>query len=107
MKTLACFRCDRVLEPVFKESELNQPRDGVVFDTHGQYGSRIFDELDGAKLQINICDECLVRNRKQVAFREGCPKREWLQWSPDWLPDDLAVLAAPGDTQCQNRNSKR
>lgn len=82
-KTLPCFKCDKILEPVMPDSDRNQPYNATRFETHGQYGSSVFDENDGSLLEINICDECLVKSKDKVLHKEGIPKRMWKPWIPD------------------------
>jgi hypothetical protein len=38
----------------------NQPRDGVACTTSGNYGSTVFDPMNGEFLEFNLCDPCLV-----------------------------------------------
>lgn len=52
-----CIICGGPLERVGPDE--GQPNDGVVCTTHGNYGSRIFDSLNGEYLAFNICDGCL------------------------------------------------
>lgn len=55
-----CLVCGRELKPIFSDiSGHRQPDGATMFTTHGNYGSTVFDELDGTQLQINICDGCL------------------------------------------------
>lgn len=83
-RTLPCFKCGKELEPVCPSGDgRNQPYSAVVFETRGQYGSTVFDEIDGATLHINICDECLVSGKSVVLHKEGFPKRELKPWVPD------------------------
>jgi hypothetical protein len=44
------------------------PMGGLHFSTRGHYGSRVFDPMDGkdTKLDIAICDECVINNVKRV-----------------------------------------
>lgn len=44
------------------------PMGGLHFETYGHYGSRIFDPMDGkgTKLDIAICDECIIEKVKRV-----------------------------------------
>lgn len=56
--TLPCIVCDKKLEPAFDET-INQPSDGLAFQTRGHYGSTFFDPMDGSWIEVNICDECL------------------------------------------------
>ena len=59
-----CFKCNNMLTPVQGDSE--QSYDSVMFYSHGTYGSRVFDPMDGTYLLINICDRCLKRPRQDV-----------------------------------------
>ena len=52
-----CIICGAPLTRVFMDE--GQPNDGVVCTTHGNYGSRVFDDLTGEYLAFNICDSCL------------------------------------------------
>ena len=82
-RTLPCFKCGKILPPVFPDgSDRNQPYYAVTFETHGQFGSTVFDEFDGAKLEINVCDECLVQGKDAVLCQEGIPHRGWKPWTP-------------------------
>lgn len=75
---LACVICGCVPELAFPVSDLmaddpGQPYGATVFIAYGQYGSTVFDPppyagLPSTYLQLNICDQCLVRaaQRKQV-----------------------------------------
>lgn len=85
MKTLPCFKCGKELEPVMpNDSDRNQqPYKAICFFTHGQYGSTVFDEFDGAMLEINICDECIVHGKEHVLHMDGAPRRKWKRWEPD------------------------
>lgn len=92
MKTLPCFKCSEDLRPVFEGSGVNQPYKGVCFFTHGQYGSTVFDEMDGSKLEINICDRCLIKGRADVLHLQGAPGRKWKAWKPDVDREHLKAL---------------
>lgn len=59
---LPCVVCGRGLEHALPNSSLdtNQPAGGIVFTSHGNYGSTMFDPItDGVFLEVNICDVCL------------------------------------------------
>lgn len=62
---LPCIACGRELQNVTGDSE-NQPYNGTAFESHGHYGSTIFDPMDGHFLEINICDACLALHRDRV-----------------------------------------
>ena len=69
-ETLPCIVCHKVLEPVFKEEGVaeNQPSSGLAFQTHGHYGSTVWDADEmGRYLEINVCDDC-VREASRKGF---------------------------------------
>lgn len=41
-----------------------QPMGGLHFLTYGHYGSTVFDPMDGSKLNIAVCDDCLTKNKE-------------------------------------------
>lgn len=60
-----CLVCGKPLDPAIPpgvhDRSHNQPDEAVVFRAHGQYGSTVFDPMDGTYLEINICDNCVTR----------------------------------------------
>lgn len=64
-------------------TDRNQPYSAVTFDSSGQYGSAVWDDFHGAKIEINICDDCLLEGKAHVLHREGFPKRPLNPWAPD------------------------
>lgn len=65
--TLDCIVCGKKLEPTFCDPlpgpVSNQPSEATYFISYGQYGSTIFDPMDGQFIEINICDVCLAAKR--------------------------------------------
>lgn len=59
---LPCIVCGKELETVGSGSP-NHADNANEFHTHGQYGSTVFDPMDGSYLAVNICDKCLVKAR--------------------------------------------
>ena len=60
MDALPCIRCGKMLQRDIDDYEV-QPRDGVIIETRGNYGSRVFDPVvSGDVLFMNLCDDCLV-----------------------------------------------
>ena len=51
-----CFKCEKELQSL----DTYQPDRAVTFAAEGQYGSTVFDPMDGSFLEIHICDDCLV-----------------------------------------------
>jgi len=89
--TLPCIVCDKELESALPEKfdDVDQPYAGTSFYAHGQYGSTIFDPMDGSFLKINICDDCLDKKAKQQAILIGFPKKPNRLWGggPDYQYD--------------------
>lgn len=72
--SVPCIICDKELDHVFHQRPpnvlgdelLNQPSDGLVFRSNGNYGSTIFDPInDFESLEIAICDDCIKEKRKE------------------------------------------
>ena len=61
---IPCFVCEKVLENYSQ----NQPDNGLCFKSYGHYGTTYFDPMDASYLEINICDDCLVRNEKKILY---------------------------------------
>lgn len=59
-----CLVCGKELERAFRDAE-GQPADGVMCETHGNYGSTVYDSMDGEALAFNVCDDCLVAAGEQ------------------------------------------
>lgn len=64
--SLPCFACGRELKQIDSDAPVNQPYAGTSFETHGHYGSTIYDPMDGHYLEINICDACLALHPERV-----------------------------------------
>jgi hypothetical protein len=58
-----CFRCNKEIEIVHGHDDM--PGHALVFTSHGNYGSRLFDSMH-AWLRIYICDDCVKANYAQV-----------------------------------------
>ena len=54
---IPCFKCGQQLKN-FSNND-HHPLGGLSFETRGHYGSSFFDPMDGSRLAIAICDECL------------------------------------------------
>lgn len=75
--TVICFCCDKQMNNWEYDSPTRNggnsyvrvhPMGGLHFETYGHYGSRVFDPMDGrgTKLDIAICDECIIAGVKKV-----------------------------------------
>ena len=54
-----CIVCGKVLQSAIPGA-INQPYAGTAFMTTGHYGSTAFDPMDGSRLEIIVCDPCLI-----------------------------------------------
>lgn len=52
-----CIVCGLLLERCFPDTQY-QPSDGLICDTYGNYGSRVYDSLGPEHRIFWICDEC-------------------------------------------------
>ncbi len=79
----ACIICEKVLIGSIDHEEtqsFSEPPDGAtVWNSEGNWGSTVYDQ-PGAfcdnKLEIVICDECLVKKQKFVLEFRTTHKRE-------------------------------
>jgi len=49
-----CIICGEPLERAFGLEQ--QPSGGIMCENAGNYGSAVFDSMDGERLAFNICD---------------------------------------------------
>jgi hypothetical protein len=68
---LPCIVCGVQPEPAFP-AHLGtpwQPHGATMFDAGpGHYGSTVWDHMTpGRSLTVNVCDKCLIANRRRVA----------------------------------------
>ena len=55
---LFCIVCEKELKNYMLDGV--QPSEGVCFNTSGHYGSTVFDPMNASKLEICVCDKCLL-----------------------------------------------
>lgn len=78
-----CFKCGKQLSNMLEPASVrNQPWDACTFNSYGHYGSTVFDNLDGAQIEINVCDDCLTAGKeaKIIGYWPGHPHREMKTW---------------------------
>lgn len=68
--TLDCAICGIQVEWNGCPGMTNNPC-ATVFNAFGNYGSTMFDPMDGSYLEINICDECLKILKQQHLVLHG------------------------------------
>ncbi len=102
MTTLPCFVCGTEMEPVMppdhEHPDYNQPWGGTRFQTGGHYGS-IFDPMNSDKLEINICDICLIEGNANVVVRTPCRCDHCLGYvapAKPWDPDEWTIATEEG-----------
>lgn len=71
MSDLHCISCPTTMLN-FMGSKGHQPDNGLSFVSYGNYGSTVFDPMDGTYIQIAVCDECLKKAivRDVVSFSD-------------------------------------
>lgn len=80
-KPLPCVICGDDLKDIGSGSE-NHANDANEFCTYGQYGSTKFDPLDGSRLAVNICDQCLMKAAEAGHVAIGLHgSKELTKWS--------------------------
>lgn len=86
---LPCIVCNKALDsaiPAHIESE-NQPNEGTVFTSRGNYGSTVWDPMsDSTIIEITVCDECLVKHKNRV-LQGAITRRTEIKYEP-WEPYD-------------------
>jgi hypothetical protein len=116
--TLPCIRCDKDIPGVNNGPDYdgNQPSGGTTFSSTGQYGSTIFDPMDGSFIQVNVCDECLaVLAEKQTDDRPiilaGRNTRlVWLEYAGIVGYQDIpyeTTVWVPGERQFKSRRNMK
>lgn len=63
-----CIICDKDVAPGHDDDSFTNPPNGaVVWQAHGNYGTELFDPMDGNMyLECFICDECLKARSSKV-----------------------------------------
>jgi hypothetical protein len=64
-QALTCLCCEKELTPV-GETNPHQPYGGIFAVTSGNYGSRVWDELDGRVAVLIVCDDCLREHAARI-----------------------------------------
>lgn len=81
--TLPCIVCGSALESAVNEA-MNQPAEGLAFQSSGHYGSVAFDPMDGTYLEINVCDKCLESARDNGYVLHGRPAKSIVMSTGAW-----------------------
>lgn len=63
-----CIICNKDVAPGMEDDAFSTPPSGaVVWQAHGNYGTELFDPMDGNQyLECFICDECLKSKSSKV-----------------------------------------
>jgi len=89
---LPCIRCGKQLRNAMSMQkgvpETNQPYNGTAFVTNGHYGSTVFDEFHGERIEINVCDVCLLDAAKENRVLSYRAIQRWEYSEREfWVPD--------------------
>ena len=80
MTVVPCIVCKKQLEQMDSGSE-NHADDANEFRAVGQYGSTVFDPMDGSYVAVNVCDGCLKSAGRSgmvlTGQHGGQPSRPW------------------------------
>lgn len=68
-----------------------QPSGGLAFQTTGHYGSAFFDPMDGSRLEIAVCDQCVsqLASDTDYVFSLESPEEEAIIQAEEFLDDRL------------------
>lgn len=91
-----CFRCDRRIEWELNAAHHGLPHGAVIFTSHGNYGSRVFDQIHGEQALLLICDECIEDAGNYIQIRKK--KRQPTEYHDlgtyrEWDADERARMA--------------
>ena len=67
-----CLVCGRAMSNAFPGSR-NQPDGGLAFVSYGHYGSTAFDPMTGDRLDISVCDPCVVSAARSGRVSHATP----------------------------------
>lgn len=85
-RPLPCIVCGAQPEPAFRvEGGTYQPYGATMFSAGaGHYGSTVWDMMSRYRsLMLNVCDECLVKNKSRVAVDvTGPPQPAPIKYEP-------------------------
>lgn len=62
-----CFKCEKKIKSATtSQKEAWQMPDGVLFEGGHNYGSSLYDSVDGIYVLLIVCDECLSKNKHLI-----------------------------------------
>ena len=83
-----------MLTPSGPPGEETPPNDGLLFISYGNYGSTVYDPLDGGQeyLLVVICDECAVAQAREQKVMHICRPvpvpRPRPRYRGPWIPEE-------------------
>jgi hypothetical protein len=88
-----CLSCG--IEMVNIAREGFQPMGGLALNSMGHYGSTEFDPMDGTRIEVVVCDPCLIKAEKYIypyvgnvgpqdAISSEAVDNSWKQYSGDF-----------------------
>lgn len=69
MKEVECIKCGKTSRN-FSEDGIHPIDSALVFRSYGNFGSTVFDPLDGSYIDIVVCDTCMVEYAKKTGITE-------------------------------------
>jgi hypothetical protein len=81
---LTCIVCDRAFDTAGNDPLFDTvPYAGTLFYSSGHYGSTVFDSFDTSKLEIIVCDKCLIARQRRVALVVPPSRGTWRRFNWD------------------------
>jgi hypothetical protein len=82
---LRCVACDYAIPNEPHTTGVNQPDGGLSFTSYGHWPSSLFDPMDGSYLEVNVCDQCLLRagSKGQVLLHLGASSPKPKKWKAE------------------------
>ncbi|MEU4218193.1 hypothetical protein [Actinoplanes sp. NPDC026623] len=85
---MQCVGCGVTLQDNGMSAQPPVPSDGVIVTTSGNYGSTVYDSLDGLRLVAYLCDRCLtVKAQDHIIFEVETIRRDPRLTVTRWNPE--------------------
>lgn len=105
---MICIGCGSSLRQMGlgQQRPYKEPVDAVIFVASGNFGSRLFDPMNGTQLIAHICDQCLLDKADRLLMYEPPYRQQgrYTRWEAGTdvdhackAHDDAGVEGSPGD----------
>lgn len=83
VEALPCLSCGKRLFNVHDDAE-NQPERGIACTSYGNYGSEVYDPMNGEFLEFNLCDTCVSWAGNVERVYTARTSRNVVAVDPEW-----------------------